>query len=94
MTSSGLRRDLVARHRLRDRPDDVRDRGLARVADDDGQRVDAAVMYTKLMWLRHRSAAFIHQLLAYPLAENAWTRSMRARRQPTMKDIVLVARLL
>ena len=38
MTSSGLRRDLVARYRLRDWPDDIRDRGLRRIADDDGER--------------------------------------------------------
>ena len=37
------------------------------------------------MWLRLRSAEFIHQLLAYPLAEEAWTRSMKVRRQPTSR---------
>ena len=47
--------------------------------------MDAAVMYTKLMWLRHRSAEFIHQLLSYPLVEDAWTRSMSARQQPTAR---------
>ena len=38
---------------------------------------DAAIMYTKLMWLSHRSPEFIHQLLAYRPVEDAWMASMR-----------------
>jgi PAS domain S-box-containing protein len=48
-------------------------------------KADPGVVYTKLMWLHLRSPEFIHKVLAYSQAEDAWKRSMVERQQPTSK---------
>ena len=61
----------------------------------DTSRADAARAYTKIMWFRSRSAAYVGRLLMLDMVGVAWLESLRRRNVPTgmLSFCIAVARL-